>query len=198
MDTTEFKQLAWFDNNQVLEDFLDSIGYDNSSARIMDGVTKYRIPVKFWIYRDDNGNGGPTPVQIQNMMGNLNRLYNGVNDTRIGFYMKCDPTYINNSGHLNVSLSEAVILFASHSENGCINVHVVLDIHGNVVGFSLPGTNSVIVDQDSYIRGTPSSTLGHEIGHIFGLVHTHQYSAWNWKCLTECVSRTRSWPFFNF
>ena len=27
MDTTEFKQLPWFDNNQVLSDFLDSIGY---------------------------------------------------------------------------------------------------------------------------------------------------------------------------
>jgi hypothetical protein len=58
MDTTEFTQLDWFDNNQVLEDFLDSMGYDNPGARIMDGVTKYRIPVKFWIYRDDNGNGG--------------------------------------------------------------------------------------------------------------------------------------------
>jgi hypothetical protein len=197
MDTTEFTQLDWFDNNQVLEDFLDSMGYDNPGARIMDGVTKYRIPVKFWIYRDDNGNGGPNLSQIQNMMDNLNRLYNGVNDTRIGFYMKCDPTYINNSGHLNVSLSEALILFATHSENGCINVHVVQDIHGNVVGFSVPGTNSVIVDQDSYIGIPPSSTLAHEIGHIFGLSHTHQYSAWNWKCFTECVSRTRNWPFFS-
>ena len=27
IDTTEFKQLPWFDNNQFLENFLDSIGY---------------------------------------------------------------------------------------------------------------------------------------------------------------------------
>ena len=27
IDTTEFQQLPWFDNNQFLEIFLDSIGY---------------------------------------------------------------------------------------------------------------------------------------------------------------------------
>lgn len=57
MDTSEFTQLPWFDNNQLLEDFLDSIGYPSPNARIMDGETKYRIPVKFWIYRADNGTG---------------------------------------------------------------------------------------------------------------------------------------------
>lgn len=41
MDTTDFKQLAWFDNNQVLEDFLDSIGYPLAGSRIMDGNIKY-------------------------------------------------------------------------------------------------------------------------------------------------------------
>lgn len=41
------------------------------------------------------------------------------------------------------------------------------------------------------------STLAHEIGHVLGLVHTHMYSSWNFKCFTESVSRTRTWPFFN-
>lgn len=89
MDTTEFTQLDWFDNNQVLEDFLDNMGYDNPGARIMDGVTKYRIPVKFWIYRADNGSGGPDQRQIRNMMDNLNRLYNGVKLYKIDFNDYC-------------------------------------------------------------------------------------------------------------
>jgi hypothetical protein len=51
MDTTEFYNLPWFDNNQLLEDFLDSIGYPNPSMRVMEQGIKYRIPIKFWIYR---------------------------------------------------------------------------------------------------------------------------------------------------
>lgn len=119
MDTTDFKKLAWFDNNQVLGDFLDSIGYPSAGSRIMDGNIKYWIPVKFWIYRDDNGNGGPTLQQIQNMMDNLNRLYNQVNNTWIGFYMKCEPTYINNSGNLHKTMAGATLLMTGNRDLGC-------------------------------------------------------------------------------
>jgi hypothetical protein len=67
IDTTEFQMLPWFDNNQFLENFLDSIGYPppNSGSRIIEAPqVRFWIPVKFWIYRDDNGNGGPTLFQI--------------------------------------------------------------------------------------------------------------------------------------
>ena len=89
MDTTEFKSLPWFDNNQFLENFLDSIGYDSGVGERIIGAPKVKfwIPIKFWIYRDDNGNGGPDLKQIQRMMDELNHLYNQVNDTRIGFYL---------------------------------------------------------------------------------------------------------------
>jgi hypothetical protein len=59
MDTAEFKQLAWFDDNQVLETYLDSIGYPSSGGsgiqNIVENNIRYWIPVKFWIYRGDNG-----------------------------------------------------------------------------------------------------------------------------------------------
>ena len=98
MDTTDFYNLPWFDNNQLLEDFLDSIGYPNASMRIVDQNIRYWIPLKLWIYWDDNGNGGPSQLQVQAMIDNLNRLFNEVNNIPIAFYMKCDPSYINNIG----------------------------------------------------------------------------------------------------
>ncbi len=74
IDTTEFQQLPWFDNNQFLENFLDSIGYPaaGSGNRIVGDPVRFWIPIKFWIYRDDNGNGGPTQFQIQRMIDKLN------------------------------------------------------------------------------------------------------------------------------
>lgn len=102
MDTTEFQNLPWYGNNDMLETFLDSIGYPSevSTNRIIGRPqVRYWIPIKFWIYRDDNGNGGPTPVQIQRLMDDLNFRFNQNNNTMIGFYQKCEPSFINNSTH---------------------------------------------------------------------------------------------------
>ncbi|MEJ7821743.1 MAG: hypothetical protein WKF85_05435 [Chitinophagaceae bacterium] len=71
MDTTEFVELPWFDNNQFLENFLDSIGYPPAGRgyRIVGAPrVTFWIPIKFWIYRDDNGNGGPDLRQLQIMV----------------------------------------------------------------------------------------------------------------------------------
>lgn len=131
-------------------------------------------------------------------MDNLNRLYNQVNNTWIGFYMKCEPTYINNSSNLHKTMAGATLLMIGNRDLGCINIHIVDQIStGTTVGVTLPPLNSSIIDRTSYTVVPTTSTLAHEIGHVLGLVHTHLFSAWHWRCFTECVSRTRTWPFFN-
>jgi hypothetical protein len=60
----------------------DSIGYPLSNgdpvARVEGStIVKYRIPVNFIVYRDDNGNGGPNAFQLQRLMDKMN------NDHRI-------------------------------------------------------------------------------------------------------------------
>lgn len=59
LKTTEYKSLLWFDNNQFLEDFLDNIAYGSGLGNRIVGAPrlKFWIPLKFWIYRDDKGNG---------------------------------------------------------------------------------------------------------------------------------------------
>lgn len=99
-DTTIFFDLPWYGNNDFLENFLDSIQYDDTTSlfRIIGKPqVKFWIPIKFWIYRNEDGTGGPNQTQLQSLMDNLNRRYNQLNRTMIGFYMKCQPTYINNS-----------------------------------------------------------------------------------------------------
>jgi hypothetical protein len=201
MDTTEFQNQPWFSNNDYLEHFLDSIGYPaaGSGNRIVGAPqVRFWIHIKFWIYRDDNGNGGPTVTQIQTLMDDLNRRYNQTNNAWIGFYMKCDPTYINNSTHVVKTFTGASILMAANNDNGSINVHIIGSFAStNTAGFSIPFLNASMIPSGAYLNSTANGDLAHEIGHVLGLQHTHQYSSWNWKCLTECVSRTRTWPTFN-
>jgi hypothetical protein len=201
MDTTEFQNQPWFSNNDYLEHFLDSIGYPaaGSGNRIVGAPqVRFWIPIRFWVYRNDDGTGGPTLPQIQNLMDNLNRRFNQTNNAWIGFYMKCDPFYVNNSTHVIKTFTGASLLMAANNDLGCINVHIIGDFaSAGTAGFSIPFLNASMVPSNSYLLGRANGDLAHEIGHVLGLQHTHQYSAWNWKCLTECVSRTRTWPTFN-
>lgn len=138
-DTTEFKQLPWFDNNDYLENFLDSIGYPAAGPQnriIGPDRVRYHVPIKFWVYRNSAGVGGPNQVQLQNYIDNLNRFYNVDNNTLIGFYMKCDVGFIDNDDHLDVGDSEAWGLIQSHKEQGCINIHVTNQLSGNASGVS--------------------------------------------------------------
>lgn len=86
----------------------------------------------------------------------------------------------------------------ANGDEGSFNVHVIGNFaSSNTAGFSIPFLNAAMVPSGSYLNPWANGDLAHEIGHLLGLSHTHQYSAWNWKCLTECVSRTRTWPTFN-
>ncbi len=200
MDTSEFSNLPWYDNNDFLENFLDSIGYPStgSTSRIVGAPVRFKIPIKFWIYRDDNGNGGPDAREIRTMMDDLNRRYNQTNNAMIGFYMKCQPTFVNNSTHLIKTFTGASLLMAANNEPACINVHIIGSFNqAGIAGFSLMPLNASMIPAGAYTNPNANGDLAHEIGHVLGLVHTHQYSHWNWKCLTESVSRTRKWPTFN-
>ena len=198
IDTTEFQQLPWFDNNQFLENFLDSIGYPPAGPgnRIIEAPqVRFWIPVKFWIYRNDNGTGGPTQLQIQRMIDKLNRIYNQQNNTQIGFYMKCEPAYINNTQHLVKTFVGASLLMASNRELGCFNVHVVDELQF-ASGLALKPLGSCIVNRFTYFDDD-NYNLPHEIGHLLGLIHTHIFFDWPLKCFKESVSRTRTWPILN-
>ena len=51
MDTTEFKQLPWYGDEQYLDNLLDSVGYPNPCAncQVEQVGVRYRIPIVFWV-----------------------------------------------------------------------------------------------------------------------------------------------------
>jgi hypothetical protein len=192
IDTTEFQQLPWFDNNPFLEHFLDSIGYpavNNNANRIVGAPSvRFWIPIKFWIY---SGTNVPTQTQVQSMIDKLNDLYNVQNNTQIGFYLKCDPANVNITAN-DITFLQAVNLMTTFNEKGCLNVHVVNNLtYAEGMTMKPLSINACIVNSRTY--RFDFSTLAHEIGHVLGLVHTHLWWDVQYPCFRECVSRTRTW-----
>lgn len=195
MDTTELEALPWFGNNDYLVDFLDSIGYPGPQARIVDNV-RFWIPVKFWVYRNSMGTGGPTLANLQTYIDNLNRFFNQLNNTWIGFYMKCDVTYINDDDFLTISDFEGQVLTATNQDVGAMNVHIADNLNNATgVTYSFIFGSAIFLSRDTYTGNFFASTIAHEAGHFFGLQHTHQYSN-RGMCRKEPIDRTRTWPFF--
>jgi hypothetical protein len=203
-DTTEFENLPWFSDNQYLENLLDSIGYNitGSNARIIGPAeARFKVPIKFWVYRRSNGTGGPTLANIQAYMNNLNRFYNVENRTLIGFYMRCNITFIDNDASFNVeSDGEARGLLQNNKERGCINVHIAQTISDGSLGVHYRarffGIDGIMLSERTYTNGDFVATFSHEVGHYFELDHTHQYFD-KGRCRREAIDRNRTWPTFN-
>ncbi|MDJ1485897.1 zinc-dependent metalloprotease family protein [Cytophagaceae bacterium YF14B1] len=203
-DTTAFDNQPWVGNNAYLESFLDSIAYPRPAARILDNGIKIWIPVKFWLYRSSSGTGGPTLLQIQQMMDNLNRVYGQDNNTTIQFYQSCEPTYINDNNNLNPDDARARQLARNNQQNGVINIHMVNSLTGGVFGrhissaqLSFDPYKALFLTPENYtLAATGSliapSTVAHEVGHWLGLVHTHQFND-KGKCRREAIDRNRKW-----
>ncbi len=66
-DSAAFFNQPWVGNNQFLNNFLDSMGYpkSNTKAKIV-GSDKvwYKMPIKIWNIRRDDGSGGINEDQI--------------------------------------------------------------------------------------------------------------------------------------
>ncbi len=201
-DSTEAETLPWFGNNQYLNNFLDSIGYNSTATNriITSDIAKYKVPIKFWVYRRSNGTGGPNLQQLQNYIDNLNRVYNVENRTLIGFYLRCDIGFINSDDNFDIGGDgEAWNLIQNNKSRGCINIHIVGDYTG-VAGIHIRsrffGRDGIVLNFAA-TGGGANTTIAHEVGHYFELDHTHQYSG-RGKCRKEPVDRNRTWPFFGF
>jgi hypothetical protein len=223
MDSTVFLSKPWIGNNQFLEDITDSIGYGGASTPKsayggFDPMAAFWIPVKAWVYNDDNGNGGISEAAVEESVRKLNEYFAGeVNNTGnahahilMQFYLRCDIAYIDNSTYaFNPSNSEANDMWDNHYETATLNIHYI-QTHDDYAGLArLPGSNksftcNVVKQYNAHL----TSTLPHEIGHAFDLLHTHRGRCGDsdddnndcGNCKQEAVSRAKIQPVscFNF
>lgn len=205
----EMEELPWYGNNAYLdqladdvEDYLQSeteISFRDGEEDCFDVDSPMMIPIRFWFYQEvDNDPDMPTDLEMQAMMDELNRLYQ-INNMNVRFFAVC-PQFITDPDAVDMNNWQSFWnqFAGANTDAWAINVHVVEDnTSGNGV---YNGVGDFIMVERNVYQGVASgltSTLAHEIGHYFGLDHTHRNHD-KGKCRQEAVSRTRNFTIGQF
>lgn len=143
------------------------------------GGTEARVPIWFFHVRETNGTPVSSNIDPAVLISSINDYFNGIFE-----FSLCGTTNIDNSNWHDLSLASgeqnALNNYAAINapqSNQCIRVFFCRDIYVSplftTAGYTgLPSVGSQGAVYLSSI-GFDSRTLAHEIGHYFGLLHTH-------------------------
>lgn len=196
----EYKKIPWYDNETYLPKFYDSLQQAQSKkstpiARIQGDIDYpwLRIPIKLWIYQIGAGNPGGNPAtfpderRIQRMVDNLNNGFKN-NGIKLRFYLE-DVSFVNDAGAINVGgFGQQYRMAYAHRDLDAINIHVVDELE-NSGGVYNPLYNAIFIERITGNDPAEATRFTHEVGHYFGLFHTHMFNGV--FCLQEPVTRGR-------
>lgn len=135
--------------------------------------SQIQVPVQHFVFRTSGGSGGITSADIQDAMDDLNGHYQSAS---IQFYECSAVRFINSSTFYNYSQSQQSQLLATYYVNNVVNVYHFNSVTSNsgssLCGYSdfPPGPDIVMMRGSCTLNG---STLSHEFGHYFSVLHTH-------------------------
>ncbi len=141
--------------------------YSKSNSKIVNS-----IPIKAHIIRNSNGNGGLGVNDLNLAINELNTTYA---DAYLEFYLSDGIDYIDNNNLCHFNKTRESALISSYYTPGVLNIYffdyVENESDVNICGYTNNvGKLDVIVIQNSCVIN--SSSLSHEVGHFFSLIHT--------------------------
>ena len=143
------------------------------------------IPIKAHIIRNTDGSGGLDIANLEKAMANLNEVYA---NAYMEFYLFEEINYINDNQLEYFKKGNEENLIQANYVSGIINIYFIDYIENeseeSICGYTDNSEKiNVIVMKNSCT--TNDSSLAHEMGHFFSLIHTHGLS--NSKLTTELV-----------
>ncbi len=131
------------------------------------------IPVKAHVIRSSDGTGGICESDLYSAFSNLNTVYA---DAFMSFFLCEGINYINEDDLCHLNKGDETNLIERYNVPGLINIYFTDEILGEsddtLCGYTdNTGRNDVIVLKNSCV--TNNSSLAHEMGHFFSLIHTH-------------------------
>lgn len=136
----------------------------------------YLIPIKFHLVADDNGNGRILQHHVLEQLCYLNQAFS---DHDIQFFVK-DNSFneIDNSVIFDGPRTQgAEIRMTGQRDDAALNMFLTdkADTQGSLgttLGYYSPTRDWVVLRIDQFTDGY-NSTIGHEVGHFFSLLHPH-------------------------
>ena len=131
------------------------------------------IPVKVYIIRNSDGSGGLNISELNDAISNLNSVYN---DAFLEFFLCGGIEYIDDDKLCHFKRGEEKSFIETNYVPGLINMYFTNYIENEsdeaICGYSdNVGRNDIVVLKNSC--ATNGSSLPHELGHFFSLLHTH-------------------------
>jgi PKD repeat protein len=157
-------QIKKYENDYFQKKFAKS----NSNSKSINS-----IPIKAHVIRNSNGTGGICEADLNKAISNLNIIYA---DAFMEFFLCDGIDYINIDALCNFEKGDEKNLIETNNVSGLINIYfteyIKNDAEESICGYSdNEGRNDIIVMKNSC--ATNDSSLVHEIGHFFSLMHTH-------------------------
>ena len=154
---------------------LGSLSVDAEFAHRVDAGDPIHIAISAHVIRRFNGSDGLTEDELMRAIDYVNQVYGPL--TNMNFFLFGDINYVDSDKYFDFHADYEDGLVSVHNVPNTINVYfanTVVSFSGSdVCGYAyFPGSNRDYL----FMRNSctsDESTLAHELGHYFGLYHTH-------------------------
>ena len=135
--------------------------------------TIYSIPIKAHIIRTSGGTDGLNDGELKAAIATLNSIFS---ESSLEFILYGEINYIDNDNFYHFKSNEEKALVETNNLSGLVNIYFTDYIENtsdeSICGFARNEENyDVIIMNNSC--ATNGTSLAHELGHFFSLIHTH-------------------------